>query len=277
MSITYLQSVRALASSPWITLLSLLLTSASLLLAIHFYLRGRKQKLPKYALRSSSLVRGLVNRVQGLEVLYGGRQIEDLTVSRIAFWNAGRETINYADVATIDPIIVQIGGGAKILEAKIILAKNPANQFRIRKSEEENQIQIEFEYIDQHEGLIIQFFHTGIDDSNIRLKGTIKGAPRPVRTAVETRVSLPHPFPMPPGFSESTMSRRSAGLILIMTPLCAVLLAALLGAFSGFAEHHPRGWDLLFVLVAVIWCVSAGILLIRRSVPRGFEDFETDF
>jgi hypothetical protein len=274
--IEFLQGLRVIAGSPWITLSSLLLTIVSLFLAVNFYLKGRKQKLPRYALRSSSLVRDLVNKVQGLEMLYSGRHVENLTVSRIAFWNAGRDTISNADVASTDPVIVNIEGGAKILDAKIVYVKNSANKFRISKSSEETKIQIEFEYIDQHEGLIIQFFHTATDDKQITVKGSIKGAQRSVRVFVETRVEVPHPIPPPPGFPVTTVPRKSMGLALILIPLGGVLFAAMLGVFS---EHHnwPHGWGLLVILGVGAAYVLTGIALFRRRVPRGFEEFEKDF
>ena len=276
MLIPNLQDLKVIATSPWIALLSFLLTFVSLLLAIYFYLTGRRRKLPKYAIRSLSLVKGLVNRVTGLEMLYNGRHVENLTAGRLVFWNAGRETIKQEDVASSDPIIMQIEGGAKFLDSKVIFAMNPANQFKIMESAEKTEIRIEFEYIDRHEGLIIQFFHTGTSDNKIALRGTIKGAPPPVRTLVETRFLLSHSWPVPPGYPPATMSRRSAGVALVIVALGGALFTVMFEALSH-TRAGPHGWDLALVIGLFAFYILSGIVLVRRRVPRGFEDFEKDF
>lgn len=52
------------------------------------------------------------------EMRYSGPQIENLTVTKIAFWNAGRDTIDNQDVASAGPF-VHVKEGYKILDVKI--------------------------------------------------------------------------------------------------------------------------------------------------------------
>ena len=85
--------------------------------------------MPFYANRSINIVEDLVSRFESLKMLYSGQPIKNLTVTKTAFWNGGRDTIKGEDVASADPLSVHVKKGCKILNAKILYIKNPANQF----------------------------------------------------------------------------------------------------------------------------------------------------
>jgi hypothetical protein len=120
--------------NPWLSLLSFILAVLGVALAIIFYFKGRKVKLPCYAVRSTNIVRNLVSKIESLEMLYSGEPIENLTVTKFAFWNAGRDTIDRRDIASADPLTFHVKRGYKILDAKILSEKKKSNKFSITTS-----------------------------------------------------------------------------------------------------------------------------------------------
>src|ERR1700682_949567 len=94
---------------------------------IFFYLRGRKVKAPRYTLEGNNLFEKLPDLVPDLKVEYKGDQIANLTITKVRFWNAGKDTIDDEDV--VQPIVIEAQGGCKIISAKLIGANQVANEF----------------------------------------------------------------------------------------------------------------------------------------------------
>lgn len=165
-----------LAKNPWLTISSVLVGIVGLILAIGFYLKSRKMKIPCYASRSINVVRDLISKFETLEIRYSGATIENLTITKLAFWNAGQETINNSDIASADPLLVRAKEEYKILDAKVIYARNAPNQFSIALEESQKLLSLSFDYLDREEGAVIQIIHTGTENDHIEVSGTIKGA-----------------------------------------------------------------------------------------------------
>jgi len=87
--------VESLSINPWLVLIAAACTIVAVPLAFIFYLRSRKEKLPRYAVRSNNIIKGSKAVIPGLTVHFQGHgePIENLTVSKVVFWNASRETI----------------------------------------------------------------------------------------------------------------------------------------------------------------------------------------
>jgi hypothetical protein len=95
--------------SDWLQTAEGTLAIVSVGLNIVFYLKARHIKQPIYAIRSAHLVRDVSDRVDLLEIKYAGQRIPNLTSSRIALWNQGKETIQGSDIAEADPLSIRIG------------------------------------------------------------------------------------------------------------------------------------------------------------------------
>ena len=171
------EDVGAILNSPWIRLLLFVLAIAGLPLTFFLHRRGRKEKLPRYDLRSNILVQDLTARYEPLQVTYNRKQVQNVTATRVTIWNAGGETINHDDVPAGDPIIIRPHGQCEILEAKKVKENKPANNFRISRTDDGAGVKCEFEYIDKGQGVVIQLIHTGKGDDDLEISGTVKGAP----------------------------------------------------------------------------------------------------
>ncbi|MGB8217597.1 MAG: hypothetical protein WCE94_09895 [Candidatus Methanoperedens sp.] len=251
------QFIDGLATNPWLIIIGFIITIISLLLAVIFYIKGKKVKLPYYAVNSHNIVRDLVSRIDDLDILYHGEPIENLTATKIAFWNAGNDTINGQDIARADPLTVIANEGYKILDAKIVSVINTANQFSITSPAGERSININFDYLDQNEGAIIQLLHTGKSGKDIEIHGRIKGFGKPkLKSATASRDSN---------------SFIHVGLIFFAFPVFITVLSAANGRFYE---------EIKFIIF--IFMLYGGIgglisyLILKRSLPKGFKIFEEE-
>jgi len=184
-------------------------------------------------------------------MLYAGQGIENLTATKILFWNAGRETIDSEDVA--EKISVHAKNGYKILNASVVEEKETANKFWV-PSYDQSQAQLDFEYIDKDQGAVVQILHTGKSSEDLEIRGTIKGAGK------LTRVPIMHPH-----FVRDT-------LWLTMITVASAI------AFLAYGISQAQE---LFVVVSsfaagsAIGIVSGYVTRFYRSrIPKGFDSFE---
>ena len=259
-----------MTTNPWFAIASFIIAVSSVLLAIALFIKGRRVKLPRYAIRSSNIFKDLVSKVGILDVRYGDEQIENLTVSKVAFWNAGRETIHWQDVADADLLRLQATGGYKILSATILHQKNPANKFRIKKKDSDGSIVwLIFDYIDKGEGVVLQLFHTGASSEDIRFYGTIKGFGKPVEKPITVF--------SPPKY---TFGIRNPRLLVALSELYVpVAVTAFFAIMIYFMPDDPEGSKvqvavILSFFIAIMW--ASGLVKLRRRIPSGFEAFEEE-
>lgn len=138
-----------------------------------------KRKTPCWAIASKNLIHGTSKRVPKLEIKYANNNVENLTVSTIMFWNAGRETIDGSDITNHDSLKIVPKNGATILDTKIIKISEPATLFRIgdpTTPDDTDKAFLEFDYLDHRMGAQIQIIHTGVSSKDLEVTGKIKGA-----------------------------------------------------------------------------------------------------
>jgi len=145
------------------------------IIAIILYLKGRKVKKPIYFLKTFDIA-SRDKDIPKLKLIYEDRPIETLSITRIAILNDGNETIDCQDVAKKDPLRIEISKNFKILDADFHYIRTPANDFSLETIENQNNIKINFDYIDGREGCIIQVIHDGAKSDDISVAGSIKGA-----------------------------------------------------------------------------------------------------
>lgn len=267
---SFLQLADWLGTNPWLSIASFIIAVISVVLAIIFYSKSKKVKSPCYAIRSINIVRDLVSKIESLEMLFAGQPIENLTVTKIAFWNAGNDTINSYDIPIAEPLTVHIKKGYQILDAKILYSKNPANQFSISTSDDHSFVNLQFDYIDKEEGGVIQLIHTGTTDEDIEISGTIKGAGKLIKKYVPRSDKI---YPSSQNKQPSAKSRK-LGRYFLSILLFGLPLTIIANIFKG--EINEIG-ELLFssLIILVYW--GFGYHIIKRRIPKGFDVFEEEF
>ncbi len=149
----------------------IVLAIISLAAAYYFFVRGKRQKEPVYAVRSGALIspvqRDVIDSVleeaahEGqLEIFYNGQPVSDFASTRIAFWNQGREAMRHEDIAKHAPLVISAIDQTSILSAKIIASTDPENLFDVFRQGTKS-VKIEFDFLNYGQGAIIQLLHTG--------------------------------------------------------------------------------------------------------------------
>jgi len=158
-----------------VNLIFLILAVVSILISIVLYFKSKKDRKPVYAKKSFTLIRDQTSKVKGLRITHNDQEVKDLTLTKFALWNRGRETINRGDVAPSDQLKLTTSSEHKILQADVSYTKTKANNFSVALTDDRKAVLIDFDYFHTNEGVIIDVYHTGSINEHIQLQGTIKG------------------------------------------------------------------------------------------------------
>ncbi len=155
--------------------ISLIIGVVGLSLAIYFQITSIRKKEPCWAVRSVNLIEGYSSKLNELKIIFKEIQIENLTISRILFWNKGKDTIERGDIETINKLRIEAENGIDFLDAKILAINNQSNQCEVKIANKGNCVNILFDYLDQKQGFVAQVVHTGKSSQDIHIVGDIKG------------------------------------------------------------------------------------------------------
>lgn len=167
------------------TSVSLLLTMGgfflgimSLLLTLYLYNKSRKYKKINYAKKSHTLIYNFNPNIDKLSLKYGETLVKNVTITFLAIWNSGNETIYLSDTSGDAPLSVYTADKKQVLETKIIYFSNKLNAFKIKKIDKDGFV-MSFDYIGKKEGIILKIVHTGTSSKGITAVCPIKGAETP--------------------------------------------------------------------------------------------------
>ncbi len=135
------------------------------LISLYFFRKSLRNKKPCWAIRSNNLVDGFSNK----------HEVETLTISRVIFWNDGAETINRTDLETTNRLRIIPEDNVVILDAKLLVRNNDSSQFVAQLEEKDNCAYINFDYLDEKQGGVLQVVHTGNSSLDVQIVGNIKG------------------------------------------------------------------------------------------------------
>lgn len=277
------QKVEWLADNPWIAILSLLLAFAGIILAVIIYIKSRKTKSVCYAIRNYNLIRNFVSKIPLLKLSWDEEKIENVSISKVALWNGGSDVVENTDIASLDPLTISVLSPFKILDKNIIYLKNSKNKLELILNEERTKIGVKFEFIDRHEGVIIQVIHTGKRKEDLKITGTIKGGCKLARKNIpRTRyVSLSLPF--------GKKLKMNSGFIYILAPFFVAFLMRI-SSYIHNIYNIPLTQDvrdlpligvriseeiqILILIIFLYW--PLGFHRLWKRLPKGFEAFEEE-
>jgi len=258
-----LEFVEWLAKNPWLVVTSYVIGILGVVLAVVFYYKSRKVKSPLYASKTTNIIsaRDLAKNARGLEIFFRGEGVENLSVTRVAFWNGGSDTINYSDVPSSDPIVVCLREECRIFEASVD-AKKAANEFGV-SIDDPTRVRLLFDYIDKNDSAILRILHTGTSSLDVQVKGSVKGA-GPLKNALGIPIGAMHSkWPQP--------LRYAIGLVCLLFASVLGLVAILFLATFSLAKVNwfnlstyvgPLMWAIL-----ELWSIVYGISHLRSKMP----------
>ncbi|AUM88309.1 hypothetical protein ACYJ2V_000215 [Clostridium botulinum] len=260
--------IDSLSKNPWLAVSSFIITILSIILCIVFYYKGKRIKSLKTVIRSINLFKDNGNKIDGLEILYSKSAVPNVTITKIAFWNNGNETIDGSDIANRDPLTIKIKDEFTILESKMIYEKNKSNNIQLRNIEDGKIIEVKFDYLDNKEGGVVQILHTGNSSSEIEVSGTIKGLGK---INIKSRTKKKKHLILKYIYDDNVIN-----YILIILGIFFFIIG-ILSSFNDnkillLNENKTKSF-ISYLMMSFLYLIL-GCLFIKRRVPKGFEIFD---
>lgn len=166
-------NLQELMQSPYAWAVLSICTIAALIFAIYTWIVSKKKKELSCFNNTFKVVKAGKSLVPKLELSYDGKAINDLTITKYAIWNSGNEVLNWADIVAASPLQISCNDNILILDVQILVQSDETNMFKIIEKKD-NCVKISFDYMNVHDGIILQILHTGeVTDLNVecRIKG----------------------------------------------------------------------------------------------------------
>jgi hypothetical protein len=257
------------------------LTIASLLATYYFYRKSVRIKEPYWAIHSNNLIQGYSSKLSDLRVLYKREKVENLTISKVLFWNNGADTIDRLDIMTANQLRITGVDKTKLLDVKLLAVNNPSSQFSLEFADDKSCAYLSFDYLDNKQGAVIQVVHSGISSDDIIVTGDVKGV-----KALKRRLSVPRWITLLESRTPSLLKRLRPKGIFSLAILAGFLYAlyGLLGLFLppeaklvSLSNFLPYSW------VGDVFSLLLGMLMLFMGfdawgkfsfAPRGLELFD---
>lgn len=109
-----------------------------------------------------------------LKIIFGNDEVSNLTVTHIAFWNGGKNTIHKSDIELHDETRIELKKENEIFDIEILKQSDESNDFRIVQTDE-RLYSLTFDHIGKSQGCVIKILHSGLASDDINIGGKIKG------------------------------------------------------------------------------------------------------
>ena len=255
----------------WILFLTTTFTIIGFPLSFYFYFKSKKEKSLKFEIKSNNIFKNFESIIQNVKVTCEDKNISTLTITRILMWCDGKETIYDKDIATQMPLIIKSKEGKDILEAKIESFNNQTNNITLEKLEN-NIYKINFEYLDNKDGFIIQVVHTGNSSKDIILTGKIKGMKGIIEKRQSRNTKILNKI-LDNKFFIFFAIKGFPYLILILSSIAIIAYMYLLLFKNKEFEEEKILVHSLFVAYLFLFLSSVKTLMERKKIPKEFQDF----
>jgi hypothetical protein len=248
-----------------------LLGATGIAVAVLTYLWTRQRSLLVYQRDGNRLLGGSKSELpRDVTVLYQNDPISALSRSVVVMWNAGEKTIGRADLATTDPLRVEVGDKYRILSASVVGVSRPVVEFACAQSGAPHTANLAFEFLDTHDGAIVEILHTD-DEDNLVVAGTVRGIPKGLKYLGRTIALQPARSMRQIKFAGGTMIVLGLVAAALAIFASADLLAWPFKAEGTSAEYFMRLLQLgASIVMSILGCVLLHIA--RRRHPKSLSN-----
>lgn len=228
---------------PFVPFIGFVTGVAGLPCAFYFYFRGKKERRPFLASESVGLVDGVSDKFP-LELTYDGVRVNRVTVTRLYFWNHGRESIRRSDLIEAAPVGAVFPQGCRILTAQTIAVTDSACGFaepRIVMTEAGSKVLFDFDHLNASDGAAVQVVHDGGVCLNPEPCGKVIGTTEPVGARFPVLAS---------GEDDRTILPRPGWDVWVLLTVMLLMLA-----WMSFER-----WDMHWAPHALMWMLYAGMV-----------------
>ena len=124
-----------------------------LVLAVVFYLRGRRKTALAYQTRHVTLVGGRGQAFPDeVEIRFSGTVVPRVTTTRVVLWNSGNQTVSGQNIAKLDPLRIELSTDSMILKTEILREPKKVNGWKVTKTSQ-SYLKLEFDFLEPRDGL----------------------------------------------------------------------------------------------------------------------------
>ncbi|EDP96392.1 hypothetical protein U8527_09795 [Kordia algicida OT-1] len=181
------EAIDLLNSTGKLNLTFLILAILSIVLAIYFYIKSKKEKKPVYSLQTTKLIENNISSIEKLNISFADKPVKNLSVTKLAFWNAGKQSIRDNDFVQADRLRILPIDDFTIFDYKVDFENN-LNNVKVKQKKDSSLI-ITFDYLDLNQGIILSIFHNGNANKSIVIKGSFIGSKKVSRSKERKRLS----------------------------------------------------------------------------------------
>lgn len=249
----------------WEFILSIIITAIVSIIITSIFQKSIK---PFYATLTSKVFKeSEIAKQNKIKIFYKDNVVKTLTITKLAFWNSGKQTLKYNDhIAEKDPFRIELHEEGEILDYELLYQKEANDIKPILK--DNRIIYIPFNYFSHNEGFVIKIYHTGKTGEQIEMHGSLKED-----AIIERVVGIGNrvvPLPLGLKISKNVFFRIS-GLI------CAFV--AIWGVVFFLRRNGPlMGNDYFFAFILVTYMILGvfGVLFFIKSfkvtIPKIMRD-----
>ena len=173
--------LKQLVDSKWLNLIFFVCGAA---LTWLFQKLGRAERVPCYISYNEELIGDNSILAPDVEIKHLGRSLPRVTLTRVVFWNAGREPIRPDDLLQDDPIAIRLPRGSSLIRASVRRAAPAAAGFFVQPEtirNGETLVHLRFAFLDRGHHAVIDILHTGGVNEEVKISGTVIGVPAGIR------------------------------------------------------------------------------------------------
>jgi hypothetical protein len=216
-------------------------------------------------------VKDSIDKIKCVNILYKGDKINNLSVSKVAIWNAGKDAIRNTDIANKDKLRIEIDEEYKILECELLHQINKANDFKLKRISD-NIFEIDFDYFNYNEGIIVLVYHTAIIENSLNIKGSFVDAEKIIKddSAKKIAAKVNKSFDSP--LIDNILKKKIAIPVLIFIPILSIVYT-IFTDITKIAITIVIIWNI--IILGLYWLAAYFMMKIR--MPKGFDMFYEDF
>jgi hypothetical protein len=178
----------------------------------------------------------------------------------MAIWNSRWAVVRGVDIAEKDPLRIGFREG-EILDVRSVKETREAIQF---EAEARGGVcYMDFDFLDRHDGVVLDLLHTGSDTDKPSIQGTVKGLP----AGVSYYGDLTKPSQTAKK-EEAGVDKTTPGQLAFLLLVAAAILIAV--AVNKTHSHAPN--TLWWLYLAAGLCIAAALMFLKirwsRRLPR---------
>jgi len=245
----------------WIAAASLALGIIGIAMAVYFYRRTDKKRVPTFMVNPSkrTLVQPELAKFDKFSLLYDGTEVgkSGITAIQVYFWNSGSLEILSSQV--LKPYSISISNG-RILSWSIIKTnRGVIHPQLVRDDENFNSLRLSFAVLEPGDGAVIEIVYDGPPAAKVEIDGVCVGSHRPMVLPSDGR-----------SFSTRPKQFLDAYMDFIMLLLWICILGSILYGLSKIVQRLFGERILLIVFLVFEGCLVAFLILnfIRDQYSR---------